>query len=163
MAGVLIAAQAGLRIPLVYNTGGYDSMAMLKLLDGVIDIYMPDVKYSDNHPAGKFSQAPDYWDRVTEAVKEMHRQVGDLAVEQGAAKRGLLVRHLVLPNNLAGSFKVLDFLRDEVSRDTYVNIMDQYRPCFEADAFGELSRRITRQEYSDVVEYAGKIGLHRGF
>lgn len=162
MAGVLIAAEAGLRVPLVYNTGGYDSMAMLKLLDGMIDIYMPDMKYADAEIARRYSKIPNYPQVNQAAVKEMHRQVGDLQVnETGLAMRGLLVRHLVLPDNLAGTDQVVRFLAREVSRDTYINLMDQFRPAYKAHHFPELSRGITRHEYQAAVKMAEEAGLRR--
>ena len=129
-----MAIEGGLRIPLVYNTGGYDSREALALLDGIVDIYMPDMKYGDSQKAQQFSHARDYVAVNRSAVKEMHRQVGDLDIDQhGIAQRGLLVRHLVLPGNASGTDAVLDFLATEVSPDTYVNVMDQYRPCYRAD------------------------------
>jgi putative pyruvate formate lyase activating enzyme len=162
MAGVLVAAQAGLRIPLVYNTGGYDSMAMLRLLDGVIDIYMPDMKYGDAKIARKYSKIRDY-PRVNQAaVKEMHRQVGDLLIdENGLAQRGLLVRHLVLPENLAGTGQVVRFLAEEISINTYLNLMDQYRPSFRAHHYPELNRRISNREFQEAVDMAHQAGLYR--
>ena len=162
MAALLIAAQAGLRIPLVYNTGGYDSMAMLKLLDGVIDIYMPDMKYSDPEIARRYSKIRNYPQVNQDAVKEMHRQVGDLHVdERGVAQRGLLVRHLVLPDSIAGTNEILKFLSDEISLDTYLNLMDQYRPAYKAHQYPELNRRLTNQEYQTAVKTALSAGLHR--
>jgi putative pyruvate formate lyase activating enzyme len=162
MAGVLIAAQAGLRIPLVYNTGGYDSMAMLLLLDGVIDIYMPDMKYGDPKIARKYSKIRDY-PRVNQAaVKEMHRQVGDLLIdENGLASRGLLVRHLVLPENLAGTGEVVRFLAGEISKNTYLNLMDQYRPSFRAHHYPELNRGISNREFQEAVDMAHQAELFR--
>jgi putative pyruvate formate lyase activating enzyme len=158
-----IAIEEGLNLPLVYNCGGYESVDTLKMIEGVFDIYMPDIKYADNKIAKKFSFAPDYWKVVKEATKEMHRQVNDLVIENGIAKRGLLIRHLVLPNRVADSFKILDFIKEEISLHTYINIMEQYYPCYRAYEFKELSRRITLDEYQEVVEYARKIGLYRGF
>jgi putative pyruvate formate lyase activating enzyme len=158
---LVIAVEDGLNLPLVYNCGGYESRDTLKIVDRVFDVYMPDIKYSDDAMARKFSSAPDYWEVVREAVREMHRQQNDLVIENGLAHQGLLVRHLVLPNKVAGSFKVLDFLK-EVSIDTYVNIMQQYYPCYKAYEFKQLSRKISPDEYSEVIEYAKKIGLHRG-
>lgn len=162
MVGVLVAAQAGLRIPLVYNTGGYDSMAMLQLLDGMIDIYMPDMKYSDTETARKYSKIRDY-PRVNQAaVKEMHRQVGDLVIDgKGLARRGLLVRHLVLPENLAGTGEVVRFLAEEISPNTYLNLMDQYRPSFKAHHYPEIDRRISSREFQEAVDLAHQAGLHR--
>lgn len=162
MAAVLIAAQAGLRIPLVYNTGGYDSMAMLKLLDGVIDIYMPDMKYSDSLTARRFSKIRNYPQINQAAVKEMHRQVGDLRVDdRGVAQRGLLVRHLVLPDGIAGTNKIAKFLSDEISPDTYLNLMDQFRPAYKAHQYPKLNRRLTSQEYQTAVKTVLATGLHR--
>jgi putative pyruvate formate lyase activating enzyme len=162
MTAVLIAAQAGLRIPLVYNTGGYDSMAMLKLLDGVIDIYMPDMKYSDPKNARRYSKIRNYPQVNQAAVKEMHRQVGDLCVDdQGVAQRGLLVRHLVLPDGIAGTNEIAKFLSDKISPDTYLNLMDQYRPAYKAHQYPELNRRLTSQEYQNAVQAALSAGLHR--
>ena len=162
MAAVLIAAQAGLRIPLVYNTGGYDSMAMLKLLDGVIDIYMPDMKYGDPEIARRYSKIRNYPQINQAAVKEMHRQVGDLRVdERSVAHRGLLVRHLVLPQGIAGTNKIVKFLSAEISPDTYVNLMDQYRPAYKAHLYPELNTRLTNQEYQTAVKAALSAGLHR--
>jgi putative pyruvate formate lyase activating enzyme len=162
MAGVLIAAQAGLKIPLVYNTGGYDSIAMLKLLDGVIDIYMPDMKYADPQTARRYSKIRNYPQVNQKAVKEMHRQVGDLQLdERGIATRGLLVRHLILPENIAGTDRIVKFLSQEISEDTYVNLMDQYRPSYRAHQYPELNRSISQEEYQSAVELARKSGLHR--
>ncbi len=158
-----IAAQAGLRIPLVYNCGGYESVETLRLLEGVIDIYMPDIKYSSNEEALRYSGVPDYWERTKEAVREMHRQVGDLQIDaRGRARRGLLVRHLVMPGNLAGTAQVVQFIATEISRDTYLNVMDQYHPCFKAYRLPELSRPVTRSEYLQSVTEARRAGLSRG-
>lgn len=162
IAAVAVAAQAGLHIPLVYNTGGYDSLEMLALLDGIVDIYMPDMKYADPLLARKYSKIPHYPERNQAAVKEMHRQVGDLQLdERGIAQRGLLVRHLVLPNGIAGTQEVLRFLAERISTDTYLNLMDQYRPAYRATQYPELNRRITSEEYRQAVEIAHKFGLHR--
>jgi putative pyruvate formate lyase activating enzyme len=123
---------------------------------------MPDLKYSDSQIARKYSGVEHYWEVARAAFKEMHRQVGDLVVEDGLAKRGLLIRHLVLPNGLAGSTEVLKFIAEELSRDSWVNIMAQYYPAYKAFECPELSRRITSKEYWEVVEYARSLGLHRG-
>lgn len=158
------AAERGLRLPLVWNCSGYENVDVIKLLDDIVDIYMPDIKYGEGEPAKRYSNAPDYFQRSMEAVKEMHRQVGDLKVdERDIAYRGLLIRHLVLPNNLAGSEKVLKFISEELSKECYVNIMAQYRPCGKAYEYGELSRRPTLNEYYSVIDFARKLGLYRGF
>jgi len=162
MAAVLIAAQAGLEIPLVYNTGGYDSLAMLKLLDGIIDIYMPDMKYADPDIARQYSKIRDYPAVNQAAVCEMHRQVGNLSTDSNEiAFRGLLVRHLVLPNNLAGTDKIVQFLADKVSTNTYLNLMDQYRPAYKAHQYPELNRSITHEEYQAAVQMALDAGINR--
>lgn len=162
LAALWIAARAGLKIPLVYNTGGYDSLETLALLDGVVDIYMPDMKYADPKIAEKYSGIPNYPGINQAAVKEMHRQVGDLQLdEQGIAQRGLLVRHLVLPENLAGTEQIVHFLANEISKDTYLNLMDQYRPVYKAHHYPELSRTITAAEFQQAVVLAHQAGLHR--
>ncbi len=162
LEALTIAAGAGLHLPIVYNTGGYDSPEALRLLDGVIDIYMPDLKYADSETARKYSKVRDYVAVNRAAVREMHRQVGDLVVDgEGVARRGLLVRHLVLPGDLAGTAGVMRFLADEISPDTYVNVMAQYRPCHRAGDYEELSRRITRDEFLAALESAQKAGLMR--
>lgn len=156
------AIQGGLRVPLVYNTGGYDRVETLRLLDGVVDIYMPDVKFFDPAVAKTLCKAPDYPEVVKAAVREMHRQVGDLQMDRnGIAERGLLVRHLVMPQELSQTPEVMAFLGHEISTETYVNVMDQYRPCGEAHSHPELSRRIAREEYQLAVEAARSAGLHR--
>jgi putative pyruvate formate lyase activating enzyme len=160
IAAVNSAAQQGLRLPLVYNTGGYDSLTALALLDGIVDIYMPDMKYGDSDVALKYSQAANYVEVNQAAVKEMHRQVGDLVCnQQGIAERGLLVRHLVLPENLAGTDKVLAFIAQDISANTYLNLMDQYYPCYCAHQYPPLNRRITREEYRQALELAHQNGL----
>ena len=162
LAGVLIAVQAGLRVPLVYNTGGYDALETLKLLDGVFDIYMPDMKYADESVARRLSLVENYPAVNRAAVAEMHRQVGDLCLdERGIALRGLLVRHLVLPEDLAGTAGGMSWLAAEISRDTYVNIMAQYRPCYRAGEYPGLGRRITHAEYTAAMQAARQAGLHR--
>jgi putative pyruvate formate lyase activating enzyme len=162
LAAVLIAARTGLRVPLVYNTGGYDSIETLRLLDGVFDIYMPDMKYSDGAQSLRLSKVKDYPDINRAAVTEMHRQVGDLLIdERGIAQRGLLVRHLVLPAGLAGTAEIVRFLAQEISTDTYLNIMDQYRPCYRANEFPELRRGISSGEYSEALRLARSAGLQR--
>lgn len=157
-----LAAEQGLRLPLVYNSSGYDSVATLRLLDGVVDIYMPDAKFWDPEPAIRFCKAPDYPERARAALREMHRQVGDLELDaQGLARRGLLVRHLVMPDQLGGSAAWLEFLARELSPRTYVNIMDQYRPCGGAHQYPELNRGLRQEEYQAAVTAAQAVGLER--
>ena len=162
LEALLIAARGGLSLPLVYNTGGYDSPEALALLDGVIDIYMPDMKYGDSDLAHRFSHVREYVAVNRTAIKEMHRQVGDLVIgEDGLARCGLLVRHLVLPNAIAGTEDVLSFLAEEVSPDTYVNLMDQYRPCYRADEHPELDRPIIAAEFDKATEIARRCAVTR--
>jgi putative pyruvate formate lyase activating enzyme len=178
LESLLVAVPKGLRIPLVYNSGGYDSAEILRLFTGVFDIYMPDFKYADDETGESLSGVKGYEQAASGAVSEMFDQVGDLTLEgcSGAgagekkgenlsrdppvAVRGLLVRHLVLPENLAGSFRVMDFL-SSLSRDSYVNVMDQYRPLFKARGHPVLGRRATVQEVNEVVKYARSIGMRR--
>jgi putative pyruvate formate lyase activating enzyme len=162
LAAVAIAAQGGLHLPLVYNTGGYDSPEALAVLDGVIDIYMPDMKYGDSSLARKHSHIRDYVRANRTAVREMHRQVGDLVLDaDGIARRGLLVRHLVLPDGIAGTEQVLGFLAGEISRDTYINLMDQYRPCYKAVGAPALGRALMPEDYGAALEWAQRLGLER--
>jgi len=156
------AIDKGLSIPLVYNCGGYESLEVIKLLDGVIDIYMPDIKFLNRELSGMLCKAKDYPEMVCESVKEMQRQVGDLLVdENGIAKRGILIRHLVMPSFRDNTKKVLEFIRNEISENAYVNIMAQYHPCHRAHCYKEISQRIAHEEYSEAVAYARNIGLIR--
>lgn len=158
----LVAAVArGFSLPLVYNSGGYDSVDTLKRLQGVFDIYMPDMKYSDPGVSGELSMAPDYPETSRAAVLEMHRQVGDLVVEDGVAVRGLIVRHLVLPASLAGTREIAGFLAREVSRDTYLNVMGQYRPAYKASMRSPLDRGTSEAEYRNALDIAREEGLWR--
>jgi len=160
LEALLIAALAGLRLPLVYNTGGYDSLETLRLLDGVVDIYMPDMKYADAAAARRYSQVKNYPSVNHAAVREMHRQVGNLQVNaEGLAERGLLVRHLVLPHRLAGTLQVARFLVEEISPDTAVNIMDQYRPVYQAGNHPALNRPVTAAEMQSALQSAQQAGL----
>lgn len=159
---VELAARRGLRLPLVYNSGGFDALETLALLDGIIDIYMPDIKFADEATAAKYLSVRGYPAAVKEAVKEMHRQVGDLQIdERGLACRGLLVRHLVMPGGLAGTAEIMRFLAEEVSPRTFVNIMGQYHPSHRAGEFPEISRRVTKQEMAEAIEMAKDAGLER--
>jgi len=163
-----IAAGRGLSVPIIYNSGGYDAVETLRLLEGIIDIYMPDAKYGSNDIAAALSHGPVYVDAMKDALTEMHRQVGDLMIIDGIAVQGLLVRHLVLPDNCAGSDLVLPWIAENISRDTYVNIMDQYHPANQALASGSygnsaLRRGITAAEYERAIRIARDAGLHRGF
>ena len=161
LRSVQIASEKGLNIPIVYNCGGYESLHAIKLLEGVVDIYMPDFKYIDPEMALKYSYAKDYPEAAMAAVKEMHRQVGDLIIDKGIALRGLLVRHLVLPEEIAGTAGVVKFIAEELSKDTYINIMDQYHPCYKAFDNPPLNRRITNKEYKEALRIAMEAGLRR--
>jgi len=159
---IMIASEKGLKLPIVYNCGGYESLHAIQILEGVVDIYMPDLKYFDPAMAKMYSQAEDYPEAAMAAIREMHRQVGDLVTDQrGIATRGLLVRHLVLPEEIAGTASVVKFIAEEISKNTYVNIMDQYHPCYKAFDYPSLNRRITHQEYADAVQMAEDAGLKR--
>jgi putative pyruvate formate lyase activating enzyme len=157
-----IARERGLDVPIVYNSGGYDDVEMLKLCEGVVDIYMPDFKYWDPEVGRALSDVDDYPARARAAFTEMHRQVGDLKMdEDGVAVSGLLVRHLVLPNGLAGTAGVAGFLADEISKDTYINVMGQYHPCFQANKDPRLMRSPSATEMKEAFELAARAGLHR--
>ena len=157
-----IAVEMGLKIPLVYNTGGYDIIETLMIIEGIFDIYMPDFKFTDSDIANRFCKARDYPEVATKAIKEMHIQVGDLVINNhGIAERGLIVRHLIMPNELAGTRKVMHFLANEISKNTYVNIMDQYHPCGLAHKYPEINRRITTEEFSNAINIAREEGLTR--
>jgi len=157
-----LAAESGLHLPLVYNSGGHDSVETLRILDGVIDIYMPDMKYDDEETARELSDVDNYLEINRAAIKEMHRQTGDLEVDgEGVAQRGLLIRHLVLPHGLAGTKSIMSFLSNEVSRNTYVNIMDQYHPCYKAFQIPSLRRRISSAEFHEALSLAREAGISR--
>ena len=156
--------ERGSRLPLVYNTGGYDSVEVIRMLSGIVDIYMPDYKFADETPSRAYLDAPDYPEVITEVLTEMHRQVGVLRTDRnGIARRGLLIRHLVMPGGLSGTDRVASFIAGRLSPDSYVNIMDQYHPRHRASLFAEISRRITHAEYRAAVDAARAAGLSRGF
>ncbi|MGE5172883.1 MAG: radical SAM protein [Betaproteobacteria bacterium] len=159
-----IAKERGFHLPIVYNTSGYESLEALRLLDGIVDIYLPDMRYSDDAIARRYSVAPHYPEINRAAVKEMFRQVGNLALdENGIAKRGLIIRHLVLPNGLSGTEGVMKFLAEEISRNVYVSLMSQYFPAYKALEMKELSRRITTEEYEEARKIMEKYGLENGW
>jgi putative pyruvate formate lyase activating enzyme len=156
------ARSAGLSVPVVWNSGGYDDSEILERLEGLVDIYMPDTKYWDPDVGLRLSGVPDYPSVMRAALRQMHRQVGDLELdEQGVARSGLLVRHLVLPAGLSGTEGVLGFLAGEISVHTYVNIMGQYRPSHRAHLEPELRRPPSAQEMQEAFEIAARVGLHR--
>jgi len=157
-----IAIENGLSTPLVYNASGYDSTGTIRLLDGIIDIYMPDIKFLDSGLSQRFCKAADYPEVVREAVVEMQRQVGDLVVdEHGIARKGLIIRHLVMPSCGEDTKRIMEFIRDEVSQNAFVNIMAQYHPCHRAGEFEEIANRISLKEHAEAIRYARSIGLLR--
>lgn len=163
LEALAVAAGEGLRLPLVYNTGGYDALPTLKLLDGVVDIYMPDFKFADAEAAERFSSAPQYPTVARAAIREMHRQVGDLVIDDhGVARRGLILRHLVMPGRPNDTREIMRFMAQEISPDTYVNVMGQYRPAHLAEEYPELNRPLTRSEYRKALKIARDEGLRRG-
>jgi putative pyruvate formate lyase activating enzyme len=158
------AIEMGLSVPIVYNCSGYESIEVIQLLDGVVDIYMPDAKYMNEEFSKQFSNAPDYPEVLKKVLKEMYRQVGDLKTHsKGIAERGLLIRHLVMPGGVASSEAVLKFIAEEISYHSYVNIMDQYRPEYQAYEYSEINRRITHKEYLEAIQMAKRFHLYRGF
>lgn len=158
------AVEMGLRLPIVYNCSGYESIGVIRLLEGIVDIYMPDVKYMDEKHSKRFSNAPDYPEVIKKVLKEMHRQVGDLTTNsKGIAERGLLIRHLVMPGAVASSEAVLKFIAEEISVHSYVNVMAQYHPQYRADEYPEISRRITHKEFLEAIQLAKGFRLYRGF
>jgi putative pyruvate formate lyase activating enzyme len=162
LGAVALSARRGLAVPLVYNSSGYDSVATLQLLEGVVDIYMPDLKWVTPEVGERLARAPDYWEVAQAAVREMHRQVGDLETDdRGVARRGLLVRHLVMPGGLSGTSQVAEFLATEISPRTYVNVMAQYHPVGRARETPPLDRRIRGREYAQAVAAVRHAGLTR--
>lgn len=159
--GLKLAIGSGLQLPLVYNCGGYESLEVIETLDGIIDIYMPDVKFSSPDISRELCSAADYFKNLKLVLKKMFQQVGNLKISQGIAQRGLLVRHLVMPENLAGTEKIMEFIATEISADTYINIMFQYRACGQAHRYPELSRGVTFEEYLRAKNLARSFGLRR--
>ncbi|HTR44784.1 MAG TPA: radical SAM protein, partial [Thermodesulfovibrionales bacterium] len=152
LRSLIMAKDRGLNLPIVYNCGGYESLEALAILEGIVDVYMPDFKYGNSRTAATYSDAEGYTEHAKAALKEMHRQVGDLVLdERGLAVKGLLVRHLILPENLAGTEDVVRFIAKEISLNTYMNLMDQYHPCYRAHEYPPLDRRLTRKEYKTAI------------
>jgi len=160
LKAIFISIKNGLNIPFVYNCGGYENVETLKKLEGIIDIYMPDAKYGNNEIGKKYSGIPDYWDKCKKALIEMKKQVGDIILnEERVAVRGLLIRHLILPDNISFSENVLKFIKDELGENTWISLLSQYHPEYKAHIFPEINRRITFDEYNKVVEMTYKFGL----
>jgi len=159
LCAIIRARSMGLKVPVVWNSGGYDSLEVLRALDGWVEIYMPDTKYADNETAKRLSGIADYWDVMRANLVEMHRQVGDLEIRDGIAVKGLLVRHLVLPRGLSGAQEVIEFLASRVSPRTYLNIMGQYRPCYQARRYADLLADLDWVEFRALKETARRLGF----
>ncbi len=162
---LLLAKEQGLRLPIVYNTGGYEKVDTLRLLDGLVDIYLPDLKYFSTELSSKYSHAPDYFQKATLALAEMYRQVGTPVFDTstGLMRRGMIVRHLILPGQVKDSKKVLHYLFDTYGNDIYVSIMNQYTPLSHVTRFPELNRRVTAEEYNRVISFCLRLGLENAF
>jgi putative pyruvate formate lyase activating enzyme len=159
-----IARERGFGLPIVYNTSGYESLETLRILDGIVDIYLPDMRYGDNKAAMQYSVAPHYVEINRAAIKEMYRQVGNLVIDKaGIAKRGLIIRHLVLPGGLSGTEGIMKFLAEEISRDVYISLMSQYFPAYKTTEHKEINRRITEAEYDAAYESKMRHGLKNGW
>jgi putative pyruvate formate lyase activating enzyme len=164
LKALLIAIPEGLNIPLVYNTSGYELPEMIKMLENIVDIYLPDMRYADNETSIKFSSAPDYPQYNQGSLKEMQRQVGVAQIDKsGIINKGVVIRHLVLPQDLSGTGKIMEFIARELSPETYISLMSQYLPCYKSDRFPELKRRISREEYKQAQKIMSDLGLHNGW
>lgn len=164
ISALALAIPKGLNIPLVYNTSGYELREIIALLEGIVDIYLPDMRYANSEMAVKYSQAPDYPKFNQSAVKEMHRQTGIAQINQaGLIEKGMIIRHLVLPENISGTDSTMKFISEEISSETYISLMSQYMPLYKSNRFTEISRRITRQEYAHVQATMEEYGLHNGW
>ncbi len=164
LKALYLAIPKGLKIPICYNTSGYELPEIIKLLDGIVDIYLPDMRYSDNKEAKKYSSAPDYPLYNQQSIKEMHRQVGTAQIgEGGIITKGMIIRHLVLPNRISGTEKIMKFIAEEISKETYISLMSQYFPCHKAKDVEPISRRITLSEYQEAQDIMHKYGLHNGW
>ncbi|MDE4542369.1 radical SAM protein [Thermoanaerobacterium sp. R66] len=161
---IIIARNNGLSIPIVYNSNAYESVESLKSLEGLIDIYLPDLKYYSDEVAVKYSNAPHYFEYATKAILEMYRQVGDPVFDSdGIMKRGIIIRHLILPGKLDETKMILKWIKDNLSNEAYVSLMGQYTPFYNANKYKELNRRISKKEYEEAIEYFFEIGLENGF
>jgi len=164
LKSLVIAVKKGLSLPLVYNTGGFELAEIIKSLAGIIDIYLADMRYADSETAIKYSSSPDYPEYNRQAVLEMHRQVGVPKLNgKGLIERGLIIRHLVLPNNISGTEKIMQFIAEEISVDTYISLMSQYLPYYRAGEFKDISRRLKEEEYAEAKEIMARYGLSNGW
>lgn len=155
------AKKKGLNLPVVYNAGGYDKIEILKQWDGLVDIYMPDLKFADPKKSKLFTDAEDYFEVATKAILEMHRQTGDLEIENEVAKKGLLIRHLILPNGLSDTKEIIDFIADNIGPDTYLNLMEQYRPRYKSHEYKGMNERLIEKDYLEYISYAKDRGFYR--
>lgn len=161
---IKIARKKGLNIPIVYNTNGYENIETIKMLDGYVDIYLPDLKYYYNDIAKKYSKIDNYFEIATKAIKEMEKQIGKTVIdENGIMKKGIIIRHLVLPNNIENSKKILKWIRENMNNDTYISVMAQYFPTYKAKEDLELNRKLTKQEWRKIEEYIEELGIENGF
>ena len=161
---IKIARKKGLNIPIVYNTNGYENVETIKMLDGYVDIYLPDLKYYYNDIAKKYSKIDNYFEIATKAIKEKKKQIGKTVIdENGIMKKGIIIRHLVLPNNIENSKKILKWIRENMNNDTYISVMAQYFPTYKAKEDLELNRKLTKQEWRGIEEYIEKLGIENGF
>ena len=161
---IKIAKQKGLKIPIIYNTNGYEKIETLKKLEGYIDVYLPDLKYYDEKLALKYSNIKNYFNTATEAIKEMYRQVGyPIFNENGMITKGVIIRHLVLPNNIENSKKVLKWIYDNLDRRIYVSVMTQYFPTYKAKEFKEINRKLSKTEYNEIENYIYELGIENGY
>ncbi|MFC1509521.1 radical SAM protein [Candidatus Omnitrophota bacterium] len=163
VSALSVAADRGLHLPLVYNTSGYERVEIIKLLEGIVDIYLPDIKYTNNDIASEISGFSQYTQHNQKAIKEMYRQVGNLKIEDGVAVKGIVIRHLILPEDMSGTYKALRYLACEISPDIHISLMDQYFPAYKAHHHKRLSRRITVDEYEESIGYFDECGLHNGW
>lgn len=161
---IKLARKNGLTIPIVYNSNGYENVESLKLLDGYIDIYLPDLKYAFNELAKKYSKVDNYFSVATSAIKEMYRQVGSVALDDnGIIKKGVIIRHLILPGHVENTKNVLNWIKDNFNDDVYVSLMAQYFPTYLAKNSSDLNRKITKEEYDEVEKYLFDLGLENGY
>lgn len=161
---IILAKKAGLKIPIVYNSGGYEKYETIKMLEGYIDIYLPDIKYFSSELSNKYSNAPNYFDYASKAVLEMHRQTGENTFDSdGILKKGLIIRHMILPNCKEDSYKILDWIKDNIGADSYISILNQYTPVYHANQYQEINRRLMSLEYTRVIDHFFKIGLKNGY
>lgn len=161
---IKLAKSQGLRLPIIYNSNGYENIETLKKLEGLIDVYLPDLKYADNELALKYSKVSNYFEVACKAIKEMERQVGEPELdENGMIKKGLIVRHLVIPNNMQNSKKVLKWLSSNLSKDVYISVMTQYFPAYKAKDYEEINRKITKEEYEEIEDYIFSLGIENGY